>query len=273
MRLRSLFSNHRNLLLLACAALVANPARAQQGIPGVASDIGNRFLQTQTPLTNDSGILEASFTHRFAEAAKDAGPGALWGLGGGSYVNIGLEYAFIRNVAFQLMWSNNFYDYEFALKATLLRPTEKLPLAIGVRGGLDWDTYSGPSKQSSGFGQLLASVTIADRVTLAVSPSYTQRTPWGHYNVFNIPIDLQVRLGKGWSALGEWIPKKNWSPESTYQWSFGVQKTFYHHKFILCIGNTLPTTVDQLIGSDLNGNVTDRNIHLGFNIARDFEIR
>ena len=259
--------------ICACVSVAAGTARGQEGIPGVASGLGNRFLQTQTPLTNDDGIIEATFLHRWSEAAIDAGPGALWGIGGGAYVNIGLEYAFIRNVAFQVEWANSFYDYEFALKATLLRPTDKLPLAVGVRGGIDWDTFSGPTKQSSGFGTLLASVTIADRVTIGVSPTYTQRTVWGHSNLFNIPVDLQVWLGKGWSVLGEWVPKKSWSPDSTYQWSFGVQKAVFHHKFILCVGNTLPTTVDQLTGGDFNGDVTDRNIHLGFNIVRDFEIK
>jgi hypothetical protein len=261
------------VFLGACASFAAGPARAQEGIPGVATDVGNRFLQTQTPLTNDLGVIEASFTHRFAEAAVDAGPGALWGLGGGSYVSLGLEYVFIRNVAFQVYWANSYYDYEFALKATLLRPTKKLPVAVALRGGIDWDTFSGPTKQSSGFGQLLASVTIADRVTLAVSPAYTQRTVWGHDNLWNVPLDLQVRVLRSWSVLGEWIPKKNWTSDSTYQWSAGIQKSFYHHRFIFYIGNTLPTTIDQLIGGDFNGNVTDRNLHIGFNIARDFDTR
>jgi len=259
-------------VLVACIAVAAGQARAQEGVEGVATNVGNRFLQTQTPLTNDAGILEASFTHRFAETAKGAGPGALWGLGGGSYVNIGLEYVFIKNLALQVMWSNSYYDYEFALKATLLRPTRALPLAIGARGGIDWNTFSGPTKQSSGFGQILASCTVADRVTFAVSPSYTQRSIY-HADLWNVPLDLLVRLGHSWAILGEYIPRKSWTPESTYQWSVGVQKSVFHHKFILYFGNTLPTTVDQLVGGDFNGNVTDRNIHLGFNLVRDFDVK
>jgi hypothetical protein len=273
MRRRAISSPGGRLFLLAFGAvLAAGPAHAQEGVAGVATGLGNRFLQTQTPLTNDDGILEASFTHRFAEAAKDAGPGALWGLGGGAFVSLGVEYVFIKNLSLQVFWANSYYDYEFALKATLLRPTESLPLAVGVRGGLNWDTASGPNKQSSGFGQVLASYTIADRVTIAASPSYTQRSLY-HADLWNVPLDLQVRLGRSWSVLGEWIPKKNWSPDSTYQWSVGVQKSFYHHKFIIYFGNTLPTSVDQLIGSDFGGDVTDRNIHIGFNLARNFEIK
>ncbi|HUM02847.1 MAG TPA: DUF5777 family beta-barrel protein [Thermoanaerobaculia bacterium] len=272
MRRRALsFSGARLLLFAFGAVLAAGPARAQEGIPGVATGLGNRFLQTYTPLTNDDGVFEANFTHRFADAAKDAGPGALWGLGGGSYVSIGVEYVFIKNLSLQISWNNSAYDYEFALKGTLLRPTASLPLAVGLRGGLNWDT-AGSNKQSSGFGQVLASYTIADLVTIAASPSYTQRSPY-HADIWNVPLDLQVRLGHSWSVLGEWIPKKNWTPDSTYQWSVGVQKSFYHHRFIFYFGNTLPTAIDQLIGGDLNGNVTDVNLHIGFNIARNFEIK
>jgi len=266
------FSGGRLLLLAFVAVLAAGRAHAQEGVAGVATGLGNRFLQTYTPLTNDDGIFEVNFTHRFADAAKDAGPGGLWGLGGGSYVSLGVEYVFIKNLTLQISWNNSYYDYEFALKATLLRPTGSLPLAVGVRGGLNWDTHSGPNKQSSGFGQVLAAYTIADRVTIAASPSYTQRSPY-HTDLWNVPLDLQVRVGRSWSVLGEWIPKKNWTPDSTYQWSVGVQKSFYHHRFIFYFGNTLPTAIDQLIGSDLNGNVTDRNVHIGFNIARNFEIK
>ena len=259
-------------VLGACAMVAAGQARAQEGVEGVATNLGNRFLQTQTPLTNDDGVVEASFTHRFAESAKDAGASALWGLGGGSYVSLGVEYAFIKNLSVQISWANNYYDYEFALKATLLRPTRSLPLAIGARGGIDWDTFHGPTKQSSGFGQILASYTVADRVTFAVSPSYSQRSIY-HTDLWNVPLDMQVRLGHSWAVLGEYIPKKSWTPESTYQWSVGVQKALYHHKFIIYLGNTLATPVDQLIGGDFNGNVTDRNIHIGFNLVRDFSLK
>jgi hypothetical protein len=259
-------------VLGACIAVAAGQARAQEGILGVATQLGNRFLQTQTPLTNDAGVLEASFTHRFAEAAKDAGPAGLWGLGGGSYVTLGVEYVFLKNLSLQISWANSYYDYEFALKATLLRPTKSLPLAVGVRGGLDWDTANDPGKQSGGFGQLLVSYTVADRVTLAVSPAYVQRSPY-HTDLWNIPVDLQLRLGYSWAILGEYIPKKSWTPDSTYQWSVGLQKAVYHHKFVLYFGNTLGVPMDQLIGGDLNGNVTDRNLHIGFNLIRDFDIK
>ncbi len=257
------------LILLGLAA--SRPAGAQEGIDGVATGLGNRFQQTQTPLTNDKGVLEALFMHRFLEAAKDAGPGALWGLGGGSAVYIGVDWAFLTNLAVQVGWQNINYDYEFALKGTLLRPTESLPLAVGLRGGLDWNTAFYATKQSSGFGQLLVSYTIADRVTVAASPSYVQRTQY-QKNVWNVPVAMQIRITDSFWALGEFLPKKDVVPAATYQWSFGLEKAVYHHRFQLWIGNAIPAAVDQLVGGDFGGGVTDRNLHLGFNIMRAFDL-
>jgi hypothetical protein len=263
-------SGPRLSILFFAAFASAAPVAAQQGIDGIATGLGNRFQQTQTPLTNDKGVLEAVFMHRFLEKAKDVGAGALWGLGGGSAVWLGLDYAFAKNLALQVGWQNINYDYEFALKATLLRPTASSPLAVGIRGGLDWNTAFYATKQSSGFGQLLVSATIADRLTVAASPAYVQRTPY-QKNVWNVPVAMQVRITDSFWALGEFVPKKNVVPDATYQWSFGLEKAVYHHRFALWIGNAIPTAMDQLVTGDFGGAVTDRNLHIGFNIMRAFE--
>ncbi len=249
----------------------AHPAPAQEGVDGVATGLGNRFQETQTALTNDRGVLEAVFMHRFLEEARQAGGGALWGLGGGSAVWLGLDYAFLKNLAVQVGWQNINYDYEFALKWTILRPTKTLPVAVGLRGGLDWTTAFYAEKMSSGFGQLLVNATIADRVTVGVAPSYVQRTSYAT-NIWNVPVQMQVRITDSLWALGEFIPKKDDVPDTVYQWSFGVEKALYHHRFQLWIGNALPTAVDQLISGGLNGGATSKNIHIGFNISRSFDL-
>jgi hypothetical protein len=206
----------------------------------------------------------------------------------------------VTNVAVQIYRARSYADYEFAAKVTLLRPTKKLPLAVGVRGGVDWlsATYLpslGLRKQSSGFGQLLVSYTIADRVTLAAAPTYVQRTPV-QTDVWNVPVIAQVRITDSIALIGEFIPKSTADfkgfddrgalvdTPAVYQWSVLLEKSVYHHRFGLFIGNTVASTVDQLIGGDFgavpgvsNGNkviiggVTDKNIHFGFNITRSFD--
>jgi len=155
--------------------LLAAGAAAQEA-PGVATTVGNHFVQTATPLTNEKGTFEAYITHRFNQDVKDAGGGALWGLDSGAATGIGIEYVPVKDLAVQVYRVSTYADYEFALKTTLLRPRASLPLAVGLRGGLDWRTASYAPKETSAFGQALVSYTIANRVTLAAAPS------WGAVN-------------------------------------------------------------------------------------------
>jgi len=280
----------------------ANPAAAQEGVKDVATDVGNRFINTNTPFTNDPGTFEAIITHRFDTAVIDSGGSSLWGLDGSAQIGLGIEYAPIRNVAVQIYRARNYADYEFAAKVTLLWPKKELPIGVAVRGGLNWLTATylpslGLEKQVSGFGQLLVSGTLFDRVTIAAAPSYVQRTPV-QTDVWNVPVIAQVRITKTIALMGEFIPKskadlKAFDPASgayvsvkpVYQWAVMIEKAVYHHRFGLFIGNTVASTVDQMMGGDYgavlatdhNGNhiivggVTDKNIHFGFNIVRSFD--
>jgi hypothetical protein len=255
---------------LALGPALAGPLDAQEGVEGVATGLGNRFIQTNTPLTNDLGVFEAIFTHRFNQAAKDAKSGGFWGLDTGATIGLGMEYVPVKNIAVQIYRLNVDADYEFAGKITLLRPTKGLPIGIGVRGGLNWLTAPYVAKQSSGFAQALVSATLFDRVTLGVAPAYVHKTPFRR-DVWNVPVTAQVLITHSTVLVGEFVPKKDVAPNATYQWSAMIEKHLYHHKFGLTIGNTMASTIDQLIGGDYGGAVTDRNIHFGFNLAREFD--
>jgi hypothetical protein len=254
------------------AVLRGAPAAAQDP-PGFPTTVGNRFSQTSTPLVNEKGTFEAVFTHRFNQNVKDAGGGSLFGLDSGAAIGIGMEYVPVRNLAVQIYRVNNYADYEFALKATLLRPTGKLPLGIGLRGGLDWRTASYAPKETSWFAQAILSYTIANRVTLAAAPSYAQDTQF-QQDVWNVPLIAQVKITKTIALIGEYVPKKD-PPnvtDSVAQWSVALEKQVFNHKFALWIGNSQATTVDQYVGGDYNGGVTDRNIKLGFNLSRAWDL-
>ncbi len=286
----------------AAVLCLSTAAAAQEGVKDVATNVGNRFVNTYSPLTNDKGVAEAVITHRFDEAVIDSGGSSLWGLDGSAQIGLGVEYVPIKGLAVQVYRARNYADYEFAAKATLLWPKKELPLAVGVRGGLDWLTASyltslGLEKQTSLFGQLLVSYTIADRVTLAAAPTYVQRTPV-QTDVFNVPLIVQVNVTKTIALIGEFIPKSTLDFKSfdfatgqyasvppVAQWAVVLEKSVYHHRFGLYIGNTLASTVDQMMGGDYGavpatdrsgnpivvGGVTDKNIHFGFNITRSFD--
>jgi hypothetical protein len=244
---------------------------AAQDIPGVATTVGNHFVQTATPLTNEKGTFEAYITHRFNDDAKDDGGGRLWGLDSGASTMLGIEYVPVKDLAVQVYRVNTYADYELALKTTLLRPKASLPLAIGLRGGLDWRTASYAAKETSAFGQALVSYTIADRVTVAAAPSWVQNTGFQKH-VWNVPVAVQVKITKTIAVKGEYVPRKNVVPNSVGQWSASIEKQLFNHQFALWMGNSQATTVDQTIGGDFLGGVTDRNMKFGFTLIRAFDL-
>jgi hypothetical protein len=295
----------------AAAVFLAFGARldAQDGIPGLATDVGNRFINLNTPLVNDSGTFEVVITHRFNQSVKDASGSSLWGLDGSAEIGLGVEYTPVNRVAVQVFRGRTHADYEFASKIALLRPKKDLPFAVAVRGGVNWLTGSdlaadaGLAKQTSGFGQLLVSGTFFDRVTLAAAPTYVQRSPVQR-DIRNVPVMAQVKLTKSVALMAEFIPKLKPDLKTSavdlatgaisfvdvapvYQWSVLIEKSVFHHRFGLYVGNTVGSTIDQLMGGDFGasrpvdpgsgtrviaGGVTDKNIHFGFNIIRNFDI-
>lgn len=282
---------HRTLLALLAAALagtvhadevqdappqpkpVAKPAPKPAADEWAPTDIGDRFSVVPTPLADDKGVFETWVTHRFFTSVREAGGTGLLGLDRGNSAGIGMMYVPVKNVALQLYRTTYGGDYEIAGKITALRPSESFPIGIGVRGGINWLTEDYVQKQSSGFGQLLISATIGDRVTLGFAPGYTQRTPSGLKSVFNVPVALQLRVTNSIALIGEYVPRwKHEVADGKGQWSFVIQKSVYRHKFALWIGNSGASTVDQVLAGDYAGGVTESNIRIGFNLLRQFDI-
>ncbi len=265
----------KHLPLLAASAVslliaASRPAFAQEAKfwdPGYA----DRFLQTASPLVNEKGILEALFTHRFNQPVISAGGNNLFGLDSGANIGLGLGYVPVDRLSIEVYRASTGGDYEFAAKYAFLSATRQRPFGIAVRGGLDWETKVQTPDKTGAFGQVLLSATIGDLVTIAAAPSYVSNTPQFR-NVFNVPIDVQVKMGKGWFASGEYVPRNRNLPGSVGQWSFAIEKALYRHRFSVWIGNSAATTVDQILAGDYGGGVTDSNIRLGFSIIRQFDV-
>lgn len=252
----------------------AKPAAAKaeaEEVEDIGAWVGNRFLQTASPFVNDKGIFEANFNHRFYSSVVDSGGSRLFGLDNGAAVFLSMDYAVLKDLSVQIGRATLDGDYEFSAKATLLRPSPSLPIAVGVRGGVNWLTANYFERQSSGFAQVLVAGSLAnDHVVLAAAPSYTQRSPY-RKEILNVPLVAAFKITHSVYAMGEYVPKYG-RDEWKAQWSFGVFKELFHHKFGLWIGNSGATTVDQMLASDYNGGVVDSNIRIGFNLMRQFDL-
>jgi hypothetical protein len=119
-------------------------------------------------------------------------------------------------------------------------------------------------------------VTLGDRVTLAAAPAYVSRTPTGKH-AWNVPVTAQIKLTSSIAAIGEYVfarKSRTSDPTDTVgQWAFALEKSVYHHRFALVIGNMSATNVDEIMAGDfVGGSTTNSNIRLGFNIVRQFDI-
>lgn len=256
---------------LAALALAATlPLTAQEPPADWDPGYGDRFLQTASPLVNDQGLLQALFTHRFNQPVNEAGGNNLFGLDSGANIGIGLSYVPVDRLAVEAYRASG-ADYEFALKYTLLKPTTYRPVAVGLRGGMNWMTKYEIEDKTGVFGQALVAVTLAEKVTFAAAPTYVSNTPL-FTDVFNVPLMVQLKMGKGFLATAEYVFRNQDLPDSVGQWSFALEKAVWRHRFAVWIGNSAASTVDQIMGGDYAGGVTESNLRLGFNIVRQFEI-
>ena len=257
--------------ILLAAALASAPPSTAQDAEEYDPGFGDRFLQTHTPTVNEKGLLEAIFQHRFLQPVIRAGGNNLGGLDSGANIGLGVVYVPLKGLSVEAYRASTNADYEFALKYTFLRPTAKLPVGIGVRSGIDWVTKAEVEEKVGFFGQVLVSATLGSRVTIAAAPTYVSNT-LQFENVWNVPLILQLNLGKKWYATGEWVFANADLERSVGQWSFAVEKSLWRHRFGVWIGNSSGLTVDQRMAGDFGGGVTDSNIRLGFNIIRQFDI-
>lgn len=258
---------HILILLAALSSILMRPAVAEELDPGY----GNRFLQTHSPLVNAPGILEATFQHRFNQAVIEAGGTNLFGLDSGANIGLGLSLSPIKNLSFEVYRASTLGDYEFAAKWTALRPTKKVPLAIGLRAGANWMTKTEIEDNAGFFAQVLISATLGERFTIAAAPTYVSNTSL-FTDVWNVPLVLQFKMARSWYATGEYIFRNEDLANAKGQWSFAVEKAVYMHRFSVWIGNSGALTVDQQMAGDYLGGVRDSNIRLGFNIIRQFEV-
>jgi hypothetical protein len=92
---------------------------------------------------------------------------------------------------------------------------------------------------------------------------------------------VTLGLGACWKVqekvalVGEWTPVLSrpdaiaTAPNRYDTWAAGVEITTGGHIFQIVVSNGRGLTTDQyLSGADLNGNVADGNVRLGFNIFR-----
>ncbi len=233
--------------------------------------IGTRLIDLPTPYTVGKRGLEVLFTHRFQQPVEDGGSHNLWGLDSGADVGIGLAYGVTRSFDLSILRSSFQEDFEVAGKFLVIEQARRVPLSIAVRAGGDLLGRSGVADPQRPFAQLILSRQIVPGVDLLVTPSWVRDTPLLH-DAWNVPIGLTLPLPAGSFLALEYVPKSRDLASSVAAWHAAFSKPIGQHLFSFVVGNSRATTVDQYLGGDSAAGFRARDVRLGFNLVRTFQL-
>jgi Membrane bound beta barrel domain (DUF5777) len=261
--------------VLLTALLPAGPAKAQSAGPydPVRRDpVGTILINGATPYTLGSRRLEVLFTHRFQQPVNLGGDSHnLWGLDSGADVGIGLAYGVTRHLDLSLLRSSFQEDFELAGKFLVIEQAARVPLSVAVRAGADLLGRTGVADPHRPFAQLVLARRIAPGVNLIATPSWERDTPRLR-DAWNVPLGLTLPLPAGSFLDLEFVPKNRDLRESVAAWHAALSKPVGQHLFSIVIGNSRATTVDQYLGGDSAAGFRARDVRLGFNLVRTFQL-
>lgn len=262
--------------LLLVAVFAALPLAAQEDAVVADADqavqrdpLGSRLIDLPTAYPVRSHTLELMFTHRFQQAVQDGDSHNLWGLDNGADIGLGLAWGITPRLDVALLRSSFQEDYELSGKGLVIEQTQRVPLSVAVRAGVDHLGRVGAVDPTRPFAQLVLSRRFAPGFNLLLVPSWTRDTEKLR-NAFNVPVGLTVGLPHGCLLEAEVIPKNHNLDGSLTAWHLALSKHVGGHIFQLVVGNSRAVTVDQYLGGDFAGGFKTRDVRLGFNLIRDF---
>ncbi|HXU44589.1 MAG TPA: DUF5777 family beta-barrel protein [Thermoanaerobaculia bacterium] len=232
--------------------------------------IGTRFVDLASPYVVPGGVLELTITHRFLKAIQDGDSHDLWGLDSGAETAFGLGYGISDRAEISIFRSSFQETFELAGKVLLLDQAKGRPVTASVRLGLDCARREGVEDPTRPFVQVLL-VREVGRLALFAAPSYVRDTPRLR-NASNLPVGIAFALPHDWIVEAEVVPKNRDLPSSVLAWHLAASKTIGGHIFEILLGNSRATTVDQILGGDFAGGFERRDVRLGFNLIRDFDL-
>ncbi len=232
--------------------------------------LGSRLIDLPTAYPVRAHALEVMFTHRFQQAVQDGDSHNLWGLDSGADIGLGLAWGITPRLDVALLRSSFQEDYELSTKGLVVEQSQRLPLSVAVRAGVDYLGRVGVADPTRPFVQVVLSRRLAPGFNLQLVPSWTRDTDKLR-NAFNVPVGVTVALPHGSLLEAELIPKNHNLNGSLTAWHLALSKQVGGHIFQLVVGNSRAVTVDQYLGGDFAGGFRTRDVRLGFNLIRDFD--
>ena len=241
---------------------------------------GWKVINLPTDRTLDAGNWLFLISHRFNRPVN-VGYSGFYGLDSGATMYLSLGYAFTDRLLATLARSDLGDNVELETRYGVVPETHpQWPVGLALQGTLNWITQERGSEsrwRSAAVkytGQVSVTRTVADRVGLAVVPGLTlnpDEDRVGEAALATLGLGARWKVQEKVAIVGEWTPVLS-APDGAPRydtWAAGVELTTAGHVFQVVMSNSLGLTTDQYLqGGDLNGNVFDGNVRLGFNIFR-----
>ncbi len=256
---------------------------------------GILLVNLPTDQTLRKGMLQFLVTHRFRDPVRGSNAHSLYSVDSGSDFGLGFAYSPLAHVQLEIYRSGVQDDYEAALRiasrvegetkglfGAALRlggDDRRDPVVVDDTGSILPDTKA----RTAAFAQAILSLHLwKNRVELSAVPSYSTRTT-SQERVFNVPVHAALALGRSWNLQGEYQAPRRHPHGSIAQWSVGIEKVLYRHRFTLVVSNTTLTALDETLSGDyglalkrqqaqFDNGYRNNDWHIGFNIIRQFQL-
>jgi len=257
----------RRFAIAALAACLVALSATGEVVP--LPELGTRLINLPTQLTVGVSTLSVVFTHRFSQTVDDGGGRNLFGLDSAADIGLGANLGLSPRFDVELYRSSFFKQWEGAVKWTVVRQGDAMPLGIGVRVGGAYRSASGVTERWTSFAQLVVARRVGESLDLFLVPMFASDTP-SLRNAGNVGVAAALHLPRKWDVEAELIPANRDARDGRLAWALGIAKRIPGHEFLLYFGNSRATTADLLVGSDLPGGFKSGDVRLGFNLTRRF---
>lgn len=273
------------------AAPAEEPAGSRPWLPPQ----GTMLVNLPTDQTLRRGMLQFLVTHRFRDSVRGSNAHTLYSLDSGADFGLGFTYSPVSHLQVEIYRSGIQDDYEAALRlasrvegdtsggfGAALRvggDDRRDPVIVDENGSILPDAKA----RTSAFAQAILSLhLLGDRLEVSAVPTYSSRTT-AQKRVFNVPVHAAIALGRSWNLQGEYQAPRRRLDGSIAQWSVGIEKVLYRHRFLLVVSNTTRTAVDEALSGDyglalkrqqgqFDNGYRNNDWHIGFNIIRQFQL-
>jgi hypothetical protein len=238
-----------------------------------------RLGLAQSVINVPKGEFHLVIQHRFFELSSNVNE--FFGLDYAA-TRLGFDYGIFNWLSATIGRSSSVANYEFALKAVMLKQNENdMPLSLSWYGSALENTYQ--YTDSLGHDSFGGRLSYANQLNIArnqgifsiqVSPLWLHenfnRETAGPVDIFAIDLGSRVRLTEMLGIIAEYIPIISQEEfTNTNPFTIGLDINTGHHQFQLIFSNSQGTDEKSFLTST-NGSWTKGHIYFGFNLTRVF---